>query len=179
VILCSILGHVLRINAVRIRRSTPQFIPTGELRVIPDTKFDFRRPMAIGSRIGGGGPAADAWPCVRPSLGAQRCSCLDKVAVLTFPDNGGVGVREPQIGLSVLSRQRYGWQAYGQRKRVWLPGLCLETQTLFGFTASAGIPKHHAAPRRNLCGTHLAAFSISEGRGDTKRGALSLPLKIA
>jgi aldose 1-epimerase len=47
-----ILGHVLTLNADRFTPVDAGLIPTGELREVADTPFDFRMPTAIGARIG-------------------------------------------------------------------------------------------------------------------------------
>ena len=46
-----VLGHVVMINANRFTPVDETLIPTGELRPVDDTPFDFRRPTPIGSRI--------------------------------------------------------------------------------------------------------------------------------
>ena len=46
-----ILKHELMINADRFTPTDASSIPTGELRSVEGTPFDFRRPMAIGSRV--------------------------------------------------------------------------------------------------------------------------------
>lgn len=46
-----ILGHVLMIEADRFTPVDSSLIPTGELRDVAGTPFDFRRPTAIGARI--------------------------------------------------------------------------------------------------------------------------------
>ncbi|MDZ7374308.1 MAG: galactose mutarotase [candidate division KSB1 bacterium] len=46
-----ILGHVLQINADCFTPVDPGLIPTGELRSVEGTPFDFRQPIAIGERI--------------------------------------------------------------------------------------------------------------------------------
>jgi aldose 1-epimerase len=47
-----ILDHVLTINASRFTPVDAGLIPTGELKPVAGTPFDFTKPMAIGSRIG-------------------------------------------------------------------------------------------------------------------------------
>ncbi len=47
-----ILGHVLTLNAYRFTPVDAGLIPTGELRDVADTPFDFLTPTAIGARIG-------------------------------------------------------------------------------------------------------------------------------
>jgi aldose 1-epimerase len=46
-----ILGHELMINADKITAVGPGLIPTGELKDVKGTPFDFTKPMTIGSRI--------------------------------------------------------------------------------------------------------------------------------
>jgi aldose 1-epimerase len=46
-----ILGHELRMNADRFVPTDATAIPTGELKAVASTPFDFRRSAAIGSRI--------------------------------------------------------------------------------------------------------------------------------
>ncbi len=46
-----ILGHLLQINADRFTPVDAELIPTGELRSVEGTPFDFRRLTAIGARI--------------------------------------------------------------------------------------------------------------------------------
>ena len=45
-----ILGHELTLNADRLTVIDKAFIPTGELRPVEGTPFDFRKPVAIGKR---------------------------------------------------------------------------------------------------------------------------------
>ena len=46
-----ILGHHLRLNAARFTPADPTQIPTGEIRDVEDTPFDFTELVEIGSRI--------------------------------------------------------------------------------------------------------------------------------
>ena len=46
-----ILGHEVFLNAKRFTPVTASLIPTGELRPVAGTPFDFTRPTAIGARI--------------------------------------------------------------------------------------------------------------------------------
>ncbi len=47
-----ILGHELMIKAARFTPVDETSIPTGELRSVAGTPFDFRKPTALGARIG-------------------------------------------------------------------------------------------------------------------------------
>jgi len=46
-----VLGHVVQINADQFTPVDSTLIPTGELRSVAGTPFDFRNPTAIGARI--------------------------------------------------------------------------------------------------------------------------------
>ena len=46
-----VLGHVVYINADKFTPTDSTLIPTGELRPVDGTPFDFRTPTAIGARI--------------------------------------------------------------------------------------------------------------------------------
>jgi aldose 1-epimerase len=130
---CSdVLGHVLQIHAQRFTPTDEQQIPTGELRAVAGSAFDFRRPTAIGARIG----AADEQ--IRIAHGYDHNWVIDKP-----PDDVAVAASlyEPISGrrLQVLSNQpglqfysgnsldgRFtgpDGQSYGCRT-----GLCLEPQ---------------------------------------------------
>jgi aldose 1-epimerase len=47
----TILGHELQIEADRFTPVDPTLIPTGEMKAVDGTPFDFRKPTEIGSRI--------------------------------------------------------------------------------------------------------------------------------
>jgi aldose 1-epimerase len=51
-----VLDHVVQINANRYTPVDENMIPTGELRTVTGTPFDFREPTAIGARIDGPDP---------------------------------------------------------------------------------------------------------------------------
>jgi aldose 1-epimerase len=128
-----ILGHTLKINADRFTPVDSTLIPTGELRAVAGTPFDFRTPAVIGSRI----DAED----VQLTLGrgydhnwvlndARAKTGLRLAAVLTDPDSGRVlEVHTTQPGLQFYSGNFMDGKppghgtVYGYRT-----GLCLETQ---------------------------------------------------
>jgi aldose 1-epimerase len=47
-----ILGHVVTLNASKMTPVTDGLIPTGELKSVTDTPFDFTTPHTIGERVG-------------------------------------------------------------------------------------------------------------------------------
>jgi aldose 1-epimerase len=46
-----VLGHIVQIDADHFTPANATLIPTGELRPVAGTPFDFRKPIAIGARI--------------------------------------------------------------------------------------------------------------------------------
>ena len=46
-----VLNHELRINATHFTPTDSTLVPTGELKPVDGTPFDFRKPTAIGARI--------------------------------------------------------------------------------------------------------------------------------
>jgi aldose 1-epimerase len=47
-----VLDYIVQINADKFTPANAKLIPTGELRAVAGTPFDFRKPTAIGERIG-------------------------------------------------------------------------------------------------------------------------------
>jgi aldose 1-epimerase len=128
-----ILGHTLKINADRFTPVDATLIPTGELRAVAGTPFDFRAPAVIGSRI----DAED----VQLTLGhgydhnwvlnhAHAKAGLRLAAVLTDPDSGRVlEVHTTQPGLQFYSGNFMDGKPAGHGTVYsYRTGLCLETQ---------------------------------------------------
>jgi aldose 1-epimerase len=129
-----ILAHMLTIKADRFTPVDATLIPTGELRAVAGTAFDFRTPQAIGSRIDGSdeqlrlGHGYDHnWV-----LNKSRPGRLTLAAVLSDPDSGRsleVWTTQPGLqfytGNSLNGRPAGAGSVFGYRT-----GLCLETQHL-------------------------------------------------
>ena len=87
-----ILGHEIEINADRFTPVDAGLIPTGELKPVAGTPFDFRKPTAIGERIDGRRSADQARRRLRSQLRAERrkrarCATPSRV---TEPTSGRV-----------------------------------------------------------------------------------------
>jgi aldose 1-epimerase len=127
-----ILDHVLLINADRFTPVDATLIPTGELRPVAGTPFDFRTPHVVGSRIG-----ADDEQLHR-AHGYDQNFVLDKAhpgaltlaAVLTDPQSGrSVVVRTTQPGLQFYTGNFLDGRPAGKGTVfTYRTGLCLETQ---------------------------------------------------
>lgn len=131
----SILDHRLVLHAERFAVVGPGLIPTGELRPVAGTLFDFRRATAIGARIDGDDEQ------LRLGLGYDHSFAIDgavdgavgelrPAARVVEPTSGRVlevSTTEPAIQLysgNFLDGQRgKGGATYGRRS-----GFCLEAQ---------------------------------------------------
>lgn len=123
-----ILSHVLTLNADRFTPVDAGLIPTGELRSVAGTPFDFRKPTSIGSRIdqndeqlklGGGydhnwvlNPGGVAVRVEEPSTG--------RVLVMTTTQPGVQFYTANFLDGTIKGK---GGKLYGRRN-----GFCLETQ---------------------------------------------------
>jgi aldose 1-epimerase len=129
-----ILGHELTVYASRFTPVDETLIPTGELRSVDGTPFDFREPTAIGARIeaddeqiafGGGYDhnfVLDAWG----NDGTARLA-----AVLRDPSSGRVmEVLTTEPGLQFYSGNFLDGSDIGKEGTVYerRNALCLETQ---------------------------------------------------
>jgi aldose 1-epimerase len=127
-----ILGHELQIEAERFIPIDETLIPTGELRPVDGTPFDFRVPTAIGARIG----AEDEQ--LRRGRGydhnfvlSRSGSGLARAARLTEPLSGrSMEVWTTEPGLQFYSGNFLDGTIRGKEGRAYLArsGCCLETQ---------------------------------------------------
>lgn len=128
----TILDHRLTIRASRFTPIDSTLIPTGELRSVAGTPFDFRTPHTIGSRI-----AADDTQ-LRLAHGYDHNWVLDKsrpgamtlAADLWDPASGRVlEIRTTQPGLQFYSGNFLDGKPAGSGTVfAYRTGLCLETQ---------------------------------------------------
>ncbi len=127
-----ILDHVLSIRAGRFTPVDAHLIPTGELRPVENTPFDFRVPHTIGSRIGAqdeqlrlGRGYDHNWVLDKPAQGSMAVAAL-----LLDPVSGRtLQIETTQPGLQFYS----GNFLNGSRSEhgtvfEFRTGLCLETQ---------------------------------------------------
>lgn len=128
----TILEHVLQINAARFTPVNATLIPTGEMRTVAETPFDFRTPHAIGSRINAqdeqlrlGGGYDHNWVLNSNETGTPRLA-----AVLADPKSGrSVQISTTQPGLQFYSGNFLDGNAAGRGTVFkYRTGLCLETQ---------------------------------------------------
>jgi aldose 1-epimerase len=128
----TILDQVLQINADRFTPVNATLIPTGEMRAVAETPFDFRTPHSIGSRINDndeqlrlGGGYDHNWV-----LNSSETGSLRLAAVLADPNSGrSVEFRTTQPGLQFYSGNFLDGKPAGTGTVFkYRTGLCLETQ---------------------------------------------------
>jgi aldose 1-epimerase len=158
-----VLGHVLKIDASRMTPVDATLIPTGELKPVEGTPFDFRTPHAIGERIN-----ADD---VQLYLGKG----YDHNFVLDHPAgelSEAAEVYEPTTGriLQVLTTQP-GVQLYtgnfldgsitGKEGRVYNQrfAFCLETQHFPDSPNHAAFPSTELKPGQTFHSVTVFQFS--------------------
>jgi aldose 1-epimerase len=158
-----VLGHVLTIHAERFTPVDTRLIPTGELRAVAGTPMDFRRPTAIGKRIGDRdeqlrhGQGYDHNFVLRPSSGP-----LALAARVLEPKSGRVmEVLTTEPGMQLYSGNFLdgslvgkGGKRYGRHA-----GLCLETQHFPDSPNKPRFPSTILSPGKTLKSRTIYRFS--------------------
>jgi aldose 1-epimerase len=128
----AILDHVLTIDADHFTPVNATLIPTGELRAVAGTPFDFNKPVTVGSRINAKDEQLERghgydhnWVLTKPQPGAMKLA-----AVLTDPKSGrSIELRTTQPGLQFYSGNFLDGKPAGAGTVFeHRTGLCLETQ---------------------------------------------------
>src|SRR6202046_4509409 len=127
-----VLGHVVKIDAARFTPVDATLIPTGELKSVQDTPFDFRTAHAIGERI----DAKDEQ--LRLGLGYDHNFVLDhaegqlaEAAEVYEPTTGRIlRVLTTEPGVQLYTGNHLDGSITGKQGIVYKPrfAFCLETQ---------------------------------------------------
>src|ERR1700674_107842 len=143
-----VLGHVLKIDASRMTSVDATLIPTGELKSVAGTPFDFRTPHAIGERIN----ADDVQ--LRLGKGYDHNFVLDhppgqlaEAAEAYEPTTGRIlRVLTTEPGVQLYTGNFLDGSITGKEGRVYNRrfAFCLETQHF------RGSPNHPAFPSTEL-----------------------------
>ena len=162
----TILEHSLRINAARFTPVDATLIPTGELRAVAGTPFDFREPHAVGSRIGANdeqlrfGRGYDHNWVLEPATGGDR---MKLAAVLTDPQSGReVEVQTTEPGVQFYSGNFLDGKPVGGGGTVfpYRSALCLETQHFPDSPNHPGFPTTILRPGERYQETTLLTFRV-------------------
>ncbi|MBU6299200.1 MAG: galactose mutarotase, partial [Alphaproteobacteria bacterium] len=127
-----ILHDVMMINADKFTPVNAALIPTGELRPVAGTPFDFRKPTVIGARINDNNEQLhfahgydDNWVLVKPRPGAMSLA-----AMVSDPETGRVvEVRTTEPGIQFYTGNFQDGKPAGKGTVYkYRTGLTLETQ---------------------------------------------------
>jgi aldose 1-epimerase len=145
-----VLGQVVRINASKITPVDANLIPTGELKPVEGTPFDFRTPHAIGERI----DANDQQ--LKFGLGYDENFVLDhpegqlrEAAEVYEPTTGRIlKVLTDQPGIQLYSGNHLDGTVTGKGGVVYKPrfAFCLETQHFPDSPNHANFPSTELKP---------------------------------
>jgi aldose 1-epimerase len=159
-----ILDHVVFINADQFTPVDSTLIPTGELKPVPGTPFDFRTPTAIGARIGQddeqlkfGGGYDHNW-VIHKSLG--KLALMARVAA---PKTGIVlEVFSTEPGLQFYSGNFLDGKNVGKSGRVYnfRNGFCMEPQHYPDSPNQPNFPSVVLKPGQVYQNTIIYKFSV-------------------
>ncbi len=148
----NILGHMVRLEAPQFTPVDNGLIPTGELRNVEGTPFDFRKPVAIGKRI------ADSDEQLKLGKGYDHNWVLASGAGLKLaahvvePATGRVlEIRTTEPGIQFYSGNFLDGKAVGKNGSVlaYRTGFCMETQHFPDSPNHANFPSTTLQPGEN------------------------------
>ncbi|HUV66941.1 MAG TPA: aldose epimerase family protein [Sedimentisphaerales bacterium] len=120
-----VLGHVLMLNADKYTVFDDALIPTGEIRSVKATPFDFTTPTPIGARIGEVGAGYDQNYVLNGGGSPALCARVSE------PTSGRVmEVRTTEPGVQLYTANWSNKSVTGKAGQVYgnHGGFCLETQ---------------------------------------------------
>ena len=158
-----VLGHVVKINASKITPVDASLIPTGELKSVEGTPFDFRTPHAIGERI----DATDEQ--LRFGVGYDENFVLDhpedqlfEAAEVYEPTTGRIlKVLTTQPAVQFYSGNHLDGSITGKEGRVYKPrfAFCLETEHYPDSPNHANFPSTELKPGQKFHSVTVYQFS--------------------
>ncbi len=160
----TILGHLLTIHAGRFTPVDSGLIPTGELRSVAGTPFDFRSFAEIGARIGDNDSQLKlAGGYDHNFVLNRRGGGLQPAATLYEPASGRImEVLTTEPGLQFYSGNFLDGTNIGKGGRPYpfRSGLCLETQHFPDSPNKPGFPSTVLRPGESYQSTTVYRFSV-------------------
>lgn len=166
----NVLNHQLAINADHFLPVDDVLIPTGELKEVAGTPFDFRNAKPIGQDIGAAdeqlkrGQGYDhCWVLNRTNEGRQ----LQLAAVLTEPANGRkMTVLTTEPGLQFYSGNFLDGKYSGKNGRIYQDrwALCLETQHFPDSPNKPAFPSTVLRPGETYRSATVYKFDVLTGK---------------
>jgi len=160
-----VLGHIVKIDGSRITPVDASLIPTGEVKSVKDTPFDFLKPHSIGERIN----ANDEQ--LRFGMGYDQNFVLDhredrlsEAAEVYEPTTGRIlRVLTTEPGLQFYSGNHLDGSITGKQGRVYKPrvAFCLETEHFPDSPNHPNFPTTELKPGQKF--HSITAFEFSAG----------------
>ena len=164
---CTVLDHVLTVDADCITPTDANQIPTGEFLPVAGTAFDFRTPRLVGEGVG---DFAD--PQIAIAKGYDHNFVLNHpgdlsvpAAVCCCPSTGiTLTVYTDQPGIQVYSANNLNGSLTGKGgvPLTTQTGLCLETQHFPDSPNHPSFPSTELRPSAPFASTTVFAFSVAE-----------------
>jgi aldose 1-epimerase len=161
-----ILSQTLQLNASKFTPVDAGLIPTGELRAVKNTPFDFTRPVAIGERINEedeqlklGRGYDHNWVLDRKS----RFSGIELAAVARDSKSGRMlEVLTTEPGIQFYTGNFLDGTAHGKDGKMYEQryAFCLETQHFPDSPNHAGFPSTTLFPSKPFHSTTIYRFSV-------------------
>jgi aldose 1-epimerase len=161
-----ILSQTLQLNASKFTPVDAGMIPTGELRDVKNTPFDFRRPVAIGERINAeddqlklGRGYDHNWVTDRRA----GTSAIELAAIARDPKSGRVlEVLTTEPGIQFYTGNFLDGTDHGKGGKVYQQryAFCLETQHFPDSPNHAGFPSTTLFPSRPFRSTTIFRFLV-------------------
>jgi aldose 1-epimerase len=160
----TILDHTLMLNASRFTPVDKTLIPTGELRAVKGTPFDFTKPVAIGARIEADDEQLKFGRGYDHNWVLNSHGKLATAAVLTDPASGRVlEVKTTEPGIQFYSGNFMDGKPAGQGTVFnHRTGLCLETQHFPDSPNKPKFPSTALKPGQTYRSQTVFAFSVTK-----------------
>jgi len=161
-----ILDHVLTINASRFTPVDAGLIPTGELKPVAGTPFDFTKPMAIGSRIEQKDDQLKLGPGYDHNYVLDRTGAgLSLAAHVEEPTTGRVmDVETTEPAVQFYTGNSIDGKLKGKGGKVYPPraAFCLETQHYPDSPNKPSFPSTELKPGQTYKTTTVYRFTVKK-----------------
>ncbi|HWW14398.1 MAG TPA: aldose epimerase family protein [Candidatus Dormibacteraeota bacterium] len=159
-----ILGHVLKINASRMTPVDAALIPSGELKSVEGTPFDFRKPHSVGERINADDVQLRLGRGYDHNFVLEHTGELAEAAEVYEPTAGRIlRVLTTEPGLQFYTGNFLDGSITGKEGRVYNRrfALCLETQHFPDSPNHPSFPSTELKPGREF--HSMTVFEFSAG----------------
>ena len=160
-----ILGHVVQIDSSRITPLNADLIPTGEVKSVEGTPFDFRAPHSVGERIDANDPQLKFGLGYDINYVLDHPGKLEQVAEVYEPTTGRIlRVRTDQPGLQFYTGNHLDGSITGKDGHVYQKrdALCLETQHYPDSPNHPNFPSTELKPGQQFHSVTVYEFSVAK-----------------